>query len=261
MLGTFLYASPEAMVDARQAAEPADVYGLGMTAIFALHGADLPSDVLWELPELVARLAVGERCRQVLLRAVAHPVTNEQYAAFLETRHHRKPRFWDHKRFRDPRQPVVGVSWKDAKAYCDWAGLELPTEAQWEAAARGTDRRPYPWGNDNPSTEYADFGKSYDRDRPNPVGSHPRGSGPYGAQDQAGGVWEWCADVWSSTAYQDRDGQRDPVAAGESAGRVVRGGSWAGVARLLRAAVRDGDGAGSRDRSLGFRVCRSVPEP
>ena len=74
MLGTFLYASPEAMVDAKEAAEPADVYGLGMTAIFALHGADLPPDVLWELPEMVDGIEAGTRCRQVLLKAVARKV-------------------------------------------------------------------------------------------------------------------------------------------------------------------------------------------
>ncbi len=74
MLGTFLYTSPEAMADAREAAEPADVYGLGMTAIFALQGADLSADALWELPRLVSRLEVSERCRQVLLRAVARKV-------------------------------------------------------------------------------------------------------------------------------------------------------------------------------------------
>ncbi len=375
MLGTFLYASPEAMVDAKQAAEPADVYGLGMTAIFALYGADLPSDVLWELPELVAGLEVGDQLRPVLLRSVArkveerwgtvtefcgalrealleesevalleeseaapeqpspstavappspsstrerlheqdgsvlvyvpegdftlgtdedldgfskevqqrskpehlvhlsdfwigkYPVTNAQFARFLEANAGQaKPEYWGDKRFNQSEQPVVGVSWLDARAYCDWAGLELPTEAQWEAAARGTDARRYPWGGADVTKQYADFGKRYSEDAPDPVGSHSRGAGPYGAEDQAGGVWEWCADEYNSKAYRDRDGQEDPVVkpkdeASDTAGRVLRGGSWANPSRYLRAASRVGVRAGLRSQVFGFRVCQSGPEP
>ncbi len=352
MLGTFLYASPEAMVDARQAAEPADVYGLGMTALFALHGGDLPADVLWDVPELVAGLEVSEGCRRVLLRAVArkvgdrwstvdgfcdalrqalatrsaaeypingeqeivhekdgsvlvhvpggefrlgtdedlpgiaeeyqgwwkpehrvilrpywigkYPVANAQYGRFLkETPDQGKPAFWEDKRFNQPDQPVVGVSWSEVMAYCKWAGLVLPSEAQWEAAARGPDGRPYPWGDASPAAEYADFNKDFGTGKPDPVGSHPKGAGPYGTMDQAGGVWEWCADAWDEHAYRDRDGRRDPVAegdAGKAGVRVVRGGSWASRSWFLLAAVRHGNRAGYRVLYLGFRVCRFGPE-
>ncbi len=374
MLGTFLFAAPEAMADAKQAGEPADVYGLGMTAVFALYGADLSPDVLWEVPALVAGLEVNERCREVLLRAVArkleerwrtvdefcgalsqalepapesvlqprrsspsqaaasvppptsgqalepapesalqprrsspspavtsvqspargqerthakdasvlvyvpgrefvlgednlehrvslspywigkYPVTCEQYGRFVTATGHRKPQYWSEERCNDSRQPVVGVSWKDAKAYCSWAGLELPNETRWEAAARGTDGRRYPWGDDFIEI-CADFGKSYDSDGPDPVGSHPRGAGPYGTQDQAGGVWEWCTDVWNPDAYEGRDGDSDAMAqSGENAVRVVRGGSWADLSSLLAATVRDRLAAGGRDKVLGFRV-------
>ena len=338
MLGTFLYASPEAMADARKAAEPSDVYGLGMTAIFALYGSDLPSDVLWELPELVAGLETNERCRQVLLRSVArkvpdrfgtveefcsvlraaikppdppvilppgageivheqdgsvlvhipggdfvlgeedsehrvtlsefwlgkYPVTNDQYEKFLRANpDHSKPRFWNDKEFNHPNQPVVGVSWLDAKAYCDWAGLDLPTEAQWEAAARGTDGRPFPWGDNVPSETLANYDGQ--EGRTTPVGAYPEGAGPYGALDQAGNVWEWCSDEFDGDAYRGRDGQKDPVvkpkdASSESAVRVLRGGSWAGPAQGLHAAFRGGDPAGRRHQGIGFRVCWLGPE-
>ncbi len=371
MLGTFLYASPEAMADARKAAEPADVYGLGMTAIFALYGSDLPSDVLWELPELVAGLDASARCRDVLLRSVArklpdrfarveeycaalreatspstkvrteaspssvsdldsapipflpssdrerlheldgsllvyvpggqftlgtnedlkgfreewqqwwkpehtvklggfwigkYPVTNEQYERFLTATGHSQPAFWSEERFTGSKQPVVGVSWLDAKAYCDWACLKLPTEAQWEAAARGTDRRPYPWGEEALTAEHADFDKNYQTDQPDPVGSHPHGAGPFGVEDQAGCVWEWCLDEFDAKAYRGRDGRTNPMvkpkdANSETADRVLRGGSWAYQAQSLHAAIRFRYPAGLRVQLIGFRVCWLGPEP
>ncbi|MCP4248121.1 MAG: formylglycine-generating enzyme family protein, partial [bacterium] len=187
-----------------------------------------------------------------------YPVTNEQYGRFLKATGHRDPTSWDDSRFNDPRQPVVGVNWLDAKAYCDWAGLELPTESQWEAAARGADGHPYPWGEKDATAEYADHGKRYTKDRPDPVGSHPRGAGPYGAQDQAGGVWEWCRDEFDTDAYRDRDGKRDPEVkpkdeSSKDADRVLRGGSWADPSGDLHAAIRFRDRAGSRPQFIGFR--------
>lgn len=193
-----------------------------------------------------------------------YPVTNEQYARFLGANPaERKPNYWGDKQFNEPRQPVVGVSWFEAMAYCRWAGLELPSEAQWEAAARGMDVRPFPWGKEQPSEKLANFGRRVGR--PSPVGAYPEGAGPYGTLDQAGNVWEWCLDAWDEKAYLNRDRQRDPVVAAneshERALRVVRGGSWVNPSGDLRAAVRSRNRAKSRVRDLGFRVvCRFGPE-
>ncbi len=191
-----------------------------------------------------------------------HPVTHEQYRHFLEAvPGQKKPELWDEKSFNHPQQPVVGVSWDEACAFCEWAGGELPSEAQWEAAARGTDQRPYPWGSHQPTAELANFDGNVGKTTP--IGSYPAGAGPFGTQDQAGNVWEWCLDVWNKKAYTERDGQHDPVAtSGESVLRVVRGGAWDGPPRRLRAAFRFGRGAGNRFRFLGFRVVfRFGPEP
>jgi len=187
-----------------------------------------------------------------------YPVTNDQYRRYLdENPNQQEPEYWNHRQFNQPQQPVVGVSWEEAVAYCRWAGLELPSEAQWEAAARGQDQRRYPWGNEEPNASLANFGGT--EAKTTPVGSYPGGAGPYGTLDQAGNVWEWCADVWDRRAYEGREGQLDPVATtGEAAVRVLRGGSWAVVARSLAAAYRFRDLAGNRYRFIGFRCVLPV---
>ncbi len=194
-----------------------------------------------------------------------YPVTNEQYGRFLaESPGRPEPKYWDNKRFNQPRQPVVGVSWLEAKAYCAWADLELPSEAQWEASARGTDSRPYPWGKDAPSEKLANYDSH--EGRTTPVGSYPAGAGPYGTLDQSGNVWEWCLDEFDEHAYGERDGQQDPVIkpkdeSSDAADRVLRGGSWANPSRNLHAAIRIRFGAGFRYQFIGFRVCQFCPEP
>ncbi|HJX27987.1 MAG TPA: SUMF1/EgtB/PvdO family nonheme iron enzyme, partial [Thermoanaerobaculia bacterium] len=181
------------------------------------------------------------------------PITNEQYARFLsENPEAPEPRFWRDPQLNQPRHPVVGVSWDEAQAYCQWAGLELPSEAQWEAAARGRDQRPYPWGRGLPAPLQANFGGI--QKGTTPVDAHPAGCGPYGTFDQAGNVWEWCVDPWSSTAYQRREsGLWDPVARGEAAVRAIRGGSWNNPASDLHAACRERVTTRKALKNLGFR--------
>jgi formylglycine-generating enzyme required for sulfatase activity len=192
-----------------------------------------------------------------------YPVTNEQYAKYLAANSMvREPMYWQDQRFKAPQQPVVGVSWEEADLFCEWAGLALPSEAQWEAAARGTDQRKYPWGNKDPSPERANYDQRHGRTTP--VGTYPLGAGPLGTLDQAGNVWEWCADVWDPQAYRRRGDQSvDPVSTqGDTALRSLRGGSWLDIAGLLSAAWRFRFSAADRSRHIGFRcVLLSRPEP
>ncbi len=165
------------------------------------------------------------------------PVTNKLYSSFLDAKPgHRRPLCWADNRFNDPEQPVVGVSWDDAAAYCDWAGLHLPSEARWEAAARGPRGRRFPWGDDEPTARRAIFGRT--TRAPVTAGTLPEGAGPFGTLDQAGNVREWCADPWAD----------DPAL------RVVRGGAWDDPAWKLRPAYRAWAPADERSRSVGFRV-------
>ncbi|HEX7183933.1 MAG TPA: SUMF1/EgtB/PvdO family nonheme iron enzyme [Thermoanaerobaculia bacterium] len=198
------------------------------------------------------------------------PVTNHQYAVFLKQTGAKEPDRWRDRRFSSPDQPVVGVSWMDAMTFCRWLSqassrhVVLPSEAQWEFAARGTDGREYPWGNKPPNEARAYFGLEDQIGQPVPVGSFPAGRGPFGNLDQAGNVWEWCRDAWDERAYayqrRGRDGKEplDPVVRKEEAGqdvwRVLRGGSWFYSAEYLRSACRSYYTARVRFQGAGFRV-------
>ncbi|HEY1959243.1 MAG TPA: formylglycine-generating enzyme family protein [Polyangiaceae bacterium] len=129
------------------------------------------------------------------------PVTNAAYAKCVDA-HACRPSGPRDARFERPEQPVVKVNWDDAKAYCAWAGKRLPREAEYERAMRDDDARKYAWGNDPPTPERAAFGRSLDAGAPDDVGSHPAGRGPFGHDDLAGEVWEWCADDYDPIAYR-----------------------------------------------------------
>lgn len=193
-----------------------------------------------------------------------HPVTNRQFELFIETTGYRpvdseKGRFLAH--FRGAQcpsnlldHPVVFVSWLDAAAYCRWAGRRLPSEAEWEKAARGTDGRRYPWGREDPSDELANFGHPRGG-RTESIGQHSKGASPYGCEDMAGNVWEWCEDRDVPRFYLSGPDRNPRNTAGPaSAAHVVRGGAFAFDARALRTYARHSFQPHFRLEYVGFRV-------
>lgn len=149
--------------------------------------------------------------------------------------------------------PMLNVSWEDATAYADWAGATLPTEAQWEKAARGTDGRVYPWGND------WDAAKCVNKSRLKPVGSVPADVSPYGCLDMAGNGWEWCSD-WYEPGYYKNSPTRNPSGPTKGATRVLRGGSFSQTSpHRFRAASRDNGFPATRNNfGTGFRCVMRV---
>lgn len=169
------------------------------------------------------------------------PVTNDRYATFVAATGHRPPAHWQslHPPAWLAPHPVTYVDWADAQAFCAWAGVRLPSEAEWEKAARGTDGRPWPWGWEPPDTRRANFAGNLGSTMP--VGAFPDGASAFGLLDMAGGVWEW-------TTGADADGRR-----------ILRGGSFNHPADDVRCAARDALYPDACDEYIGFRVAGDRP--
>jgi formylglycine-generating enzyme required for sulfatase activity len=135
-----------------------------------------------------------------------YEVSNKQFSDFIKATDHPSPAYWDDRRRNKPRQPVSGVNWNDANAFCSWANKRLPTEAEWEKAARGQSGWDYPWGDNTPTCELANYSGCFD----GTIGvGLTTGVSPYGVYDMVGNVWEWTNDLYSGGPE-----------------RVIKGGSW-----------------------------------
>jgi formylglycine-generating enzyme required for sulfatase activity len=193
------------------------------------------------------------------------PVTNAQYAAFVQATDHRQPYHWKGKKA--PRgtelHPVVNVSWFDALAYSDWLAevtgrpYRLPSEAEWEKGARGDDGRIYPWGSEwNPERCNSREGGQGDT---TPVDAYPEGASPYGSLDMAGNVWEWTSTAYKAYPYDPEDG-REELQVGDDVRRVLRGGAFVNLGWRLRSAFRGRDLPDFSFYDRGFRVAMDAEQ-
>lgn len=205
-----------------------------------------------------------------------YEVSNAEYTEFIKATDYAAPAYWDHHQLNQPEQPVTGVNWFDANAYCHWANKRLPTEAEWEKAARGPAGLIYPWGNEL-DYDKANFakGKTGQRHITAPVDSHPEGKSYYGAYNMAGNVFEWVQDWYDPNYYKDSKSIRNPqgplfgligsdntLSEEHIAGKkkVIRGGSWFAPPQSITTTHRFWNNPmnNSYGVGLGFRCARDL---
>lgn len=212
----------------------------------------------------------GTQCFDESLWIGKYEVTNAEYAEFIAAGGYDNPDYWTEEGWTERQsagwtqpaywtdstwngddQPVVGVSWYEAMAYANWRGMRLPTEAEWEYAARGVDGLLYPWGDEwNPDNlNWADTSPNVTF----AVGSFPSGVSWVGAHDLSGNVWEWTLSEYADYPYVADDGREN---VSSNARRVLRGGSWDDDDYFARAACRYNNGAHPRLNFIGFRIVR-----
>jgi formylglycine-generating enzyme required for sulfatase activity len=220
-----------------------------------LHLGDWPVAARADAPE-EALPGLGTPAHAVWVPAfalAATPVTNRQYARFVQATGRAAPAHWSGARPPESlwQHPVTYVDWHDAAAYCEWVGARLPTEAEWERAARGDAQRRYPWGDASPGPLHACFNRPHAEPGTRAVGGRRRGTGPFGHRDLAGLVWEWSASLYAAYPYDALDGRNRPDAPGR---RVLRGGSCRSEqAVFLECAYRSMSHPARKRDHIGFR--------
>jgi formylglycine-generating enzyme required for sulfatase activity len=185
-----------------------------------------------------------------------YEVTNDAYAKYVTAVSGKKPRGWNSPDFKGPQQPVVGVDWKEAVKFCEWQNKRLPTEAEWEKAARGKRPVKYPWGNTPPDSSKLNYNE--DIKKTTAVGSFETGKSDYGVYDLSGNVAEWVND-WHYPEYYLFSPKKNPPGPEKGKYKIIRGGSWRHNAEDVNLTYRNATTPVNRSTSIGFRCTKSIP--
>lgn len=195
-----------------------------------------------------------------------HEVTNAEYHKFMEDTGFKAPKEWGNPALSRSNHPVVSVTWHEASSYCQWAGKRLPTEAEWEKAAKSADDRMYPWGNDPPDAS-GRFRANYDPGNliedghkfTSPAGSFSNGATDFGIVDMSGNIQEWCADWYAPNYYTKSQGAKNPRGPASGTGkRVLRGGGFKDRLDRIRTTSRFGQEPDAKMPDNGFRCARNA---
>jgi formylglycine-generating enzyme required for sulfatase activity len=201
-----------------------------------------------------------------------YEVTLSAYQKFIEAANHNAPPTWDDESASTVGdRPAIGMGWEDAKAYCQWAEKRLPTEAEWEKAARGTDGRRFPWGQMQPFVDIANYNRGVWVSEAVTLvgvasglegmsvrhGLKEGGKSPYGLNHMAGNAAEWVAD-WYDREYYQKSPEKNPTGPASGENKVVRGGSWLDLPAALRVTARVSAEPDFQDRTIGFRCAKSA---
>jgi len=187
-----------------------------------------------------------------------HEITNADYKKYLAaTGSKNLPRYWDDSNFNQSDQPVVGVTWKEAQDFCQWGNKQLPTEAEWEKAARGKRPVKYPWGDEEPDKTRANFNNHIGKTTA--VGSYPTGKSDYGVFDLSGNVAEWVQD-WHFPEYYLFSPKENPPGPEKGHYKIIRGGNWKNNAEDVNLTYRNATVPKARSKTVGFRCVAKAPQ-
>ena len=184
-----------------------------------------------------------------------YEVTNEEYGKYIEATGAAKPSFWENADFNHPKQPVVGVTWKGAQKYCQWKNMRLPTEAEWEKAARGKRPVKFPWGDEPPNETRLNYDNLMNKTTE--VGSYPSGKSDYGVHDMSGNVSEWVQD-WHDPEYYLFSPKENPPGPKKGSYKIIRGGNWRSNADDVSLTYRNATVPKIKNTTVGFRCVKSA---